>query len=52
VAQFSTLGGSQTMSDNTHLYFMKKSMVAGLLIIIGIALVFVPALLYWRMVVP
>jgi serine/threonine protein kinase len=33
-------------------HFMKKRMVVGLLIIIGIALVFVPALLYWRMVSP
>jgi hypothetical protein len=33
-------------------HFMKKNMVIGLLIIIGIALVFAPALLYWRMVFP
>ena len=31
---------------------MKKNMVVGLLIIIGIASVFVPALLYWQMVFP
>jgi len=40
------------MSDDIRLHFMKKSMVVGLLIIIGIALVFVPILLYWRMVFP
>jgi serine/threonine protein kinase len=43
-----------TPSSNTTRtqHFMKKNMVVGLLIIIGIALVFVPALLYWRMVFP
>ena len=40
------------MSDNTHLHFMKKSLVVALLITGGVALVFVPALLYWRMVFP
>ena len=44
---------SAPLSSTTRTqYFMKKSMVVGLLIIIGIALVFVPALLYWRMVFP
>jgi hypothetical protein len=35
-----------------HLHFMKKSMVVGLLIITGIALIVAPALLYWQTVRP